>query len=524
LNGGLWRDEALFLAIVDLPRWDDVLEYLRFHESHPPLFYAAMRGWRSVFGQTDFAALAFPVALGTLLIPLTFVVGDRLFGTRTGVLAALVTAVMPGVNQSGSTVRPYVLLSLLILTTCWLGIQYLERGKTWRWLLYGVSAAVVVLTHNWGWTAVLGNFMAMIIITFSRFKSSERSTRLLGMSLSIGALSIAFLPWLPALIEQSMHAGHSGIPINSGWDVPRLIVHAGIATLNATLLPSVSMGQPVVLIASLVAFAVFAAGYGRARNGKLTISNLRSGEHPVAFSVLLFTTLFTVGIAAVLSPFSDLLVASCLAALGPIMALIAAYIAVWLMGRGRGGIGALAGTTAVIVLSSIYSVCIYAQVTYPRSNAREVAAAIQSRSRPSDLMIIIPGWLNSSVNHYFDESSVRQTAYPDGGGTRLFDFSRVWDRMYDGDRLDQLSAAIDTARTNGTRVWLVSDAINLYPKTLPDSLYAGDEAWWALAQFRTRDVRAKLLTAFGVPTWRSAVGRLAPRQELIVAELFGARL
>ena len=58
-NGsGLWRDEGLFVFVVDHPTWGGMLDFLRFHESHPPLFYVLMRIWRSMFGTSLTAAQA----------------------------------------------------------------------------------------------------------------------------------------------------------------------------------------------------------------------------------------------------------------------------------------------------------------------------------------------------------------------------------------------------------------------------------------------------------------------------------
>src|SRR5690349_13122757 len=57
LRGGLWRDEALFLGIAGLPRVRDVLDFLAFHESHPPLYYLLQRAWMGIAGAGDTAAV-----------------------------------------------------------------------------------------------------------------------------------------------------------------------------------------------------------------------------------------------------------------------------------------------------------------------------------------------------------------------------------------------------------------------------------------------------------------------------------
>jgi hypothetical protein len=86
--GGLWRDEALFLFVVRSPSWTAMMDFLRLHESHPPLFYILMRVWLSMAGNSDAAALALPVAAGVALVPVIYFVGTSLFSQPIGLIAA----------------------------------------------------------------------------------------------------------------------------------------------------------------------------------------------------------------------------------------------------------------------------------------------------------------------------------------------------------------------------------------------------------------------------------------------------
>src|SRR4051812_32464555 len=57
-RGGIWCDEAQFLWIVRMPTLPEMIDFLRDHESHPPLFYLLMRLWTGIFGHSDMVALA----------------------------------------------------------------------------------------------------------------------------------------------------------------------------------------------------------------------------------------------------------------------------------------------------------------------------------------------------------------------------------------------------------------------------------------------------------------------------------
>src|SRR5260221_13875552 len=78
-RGGLWRDEALFLFVTRSSSWTAMMDFLRFHESQPPLFYLLMRGWLSLTAGSERTAVVLPLLFGVALIPLMYGVGASLF-------------------------------------------------------------------------------------------------------------------------------------------------------------------------------------------------------------------------------------------------------------------------------------------------------------------------------------------------------------------------------------------------------------------------------------------------------------
>ena len=119
--GPLWRDEALFLFIVQLPSVSDLLSFLYQHESHPPLFYLIMRAWGSIAGTSEAALNVMPIVFSIALIPSMFWIGSRAFGRATGLLACWIVALHPGLIFHSVQIRPYALLTLLAVGSCfWL--------------------------------------------------------------------------------------------------------------------------------------------------------------------------------------------------------------------------------------------------------------------------------------------------------------------------------------------------------------------------------------------------------------------
>jgi uncharacterized membrane protein len=160
-RGGLYCDEAQFLGIVRLPTPKAMIEFLWDHESHPPLFYVLMRGWLAIFGDSDSAALALPVLLGTALVPAAYYVGCRTFSRRTGLLAASLIATAPVLAHYSGFVRPYSLLPLLCLASVYLLWRGIVGGAARIWIAQAWVNLAMLLTHNWAWM-VFGAEAAMV--------------------------------------------------------------------------------------------------------------------------------------------------------------------------------------------------------------------------------------------------------------------------------------------------------------------------------------------------------------------------
>src|SRR5687767_11582907 len=163
-NGGIWPDEGFFLSIVNTPSWGEMISFLHFHESHPPLFYALMRLWIGVFGTSDWIALLLPILLSTLLIPVIYFVGASVFSPRVGLLSATLTTISAGLVEFGPQLRPYCLLPTLVLLSCYSLVRCVEAGSLRRCTGYSFWTVLLLYTHNWGWVVAAGQALAVLVI------------------------------------------------------------------------------------------------------------------------------------------------------------------------------------------------------------------------------------------------------------------------------------------------------------------------------------------------------------------------
>jgi hypothetical protein len=113
-------------------------------EPHPPLTYAAFRGWGWVFGiDHEFVLRLLPALANLIGIPALYVLGVRLHGRTAGILAALLWACHPYQIWHAQDFRNYALWSGMSAITFWAGLRVVQGHRQTRdWALYGLMLAV----------------------------------------------------------------------------------------------------------------------------------------------------------------------------------------------------------------------------------------------------------------------------------------------------------------------------------------------------------------------------------------------
>jgi mannosyltransferase len=448
LRGGLWRDEAQQLFIVDERSWGAMLDFLRLNESHPPLFYAVLRLWTSLAGGSDAAALALPIALGGALVPALYTVGRRLLSWRVGLLAAALGALSPPLAAHGAMARPYALLPLLTLGATYALIRAVELGGSWRWAGHAAASLALVYTHNWGWLVVGAHWVALAVC-LRRGVGRSRAAVLRGWAGAQAALAIGYLPWLPSFVHQSAHAGYSPNNLLDGVDSPAAaptLILLLIALLSGTLLP---WGSNAIAAAAVFwALSVSALAVVASRPEPV------DGRHPTvgrtALTVAAVTPLAAMTAAVVLSARSDLLVPHCLAMLAPLLLLlVAAALDRWREAGPRG----LAAVAAAALLAG-YAAMLPAYLP-ARSDAREVAATVAAQAAPSDLVVVTPWWLASPFTRYYAGVGERLD-FPGLTEVRAVPYDDEIRRLRDPQALAEAQRRVAAAHAAGRRLWFVT--------------------------------------------------------------------
>lgn len=446
-RSGLWRDEALFLSVVQLPTTSDMLDFLRNHESHPPLFYLVMRVWLAAFGGSDTVAMALPILIGVAQIPLLYYVGKRLSGTATGLIAAALGAFSPLLAEFSAEVRPYSLLPLLTLLSAYLLYQALADGRARTWTGYALVTLALVYTHNWAWLPVAAEWL-IVFFFLIRSRQVPRS-RMLAFILAVVGVVAGYSPWAPVLLQQSRHAGYPA--------------DASLAMHATELLPVTLFGARYPY-GQAVAAAMLLLVTGGILYGRRQMASKQAPAMPPTPSVLLPLLLLggvpvvTYVLAALCDIWKAMLFAHCLAIVTPCAIVVTAHLLrsqPWLpvtAPRGR----QIAVWGATLLLLAVYIAANADVLRYGRSNAREVARGVAVRARPDDLIVVVPDYLASSFNHYYPLPNP-EICFPEPYRVAAVPFNDVEARMRDPAAIQAMVTALLQCRASGRRVWYITN-------------------------------------------------------------------
>jgi hypothetical protein len=523
-TGGYWRDEGLAVFVIKLPTWSAMLEFLRFHESHPPLFYVFMRLWISIFGDSDRMSILPAVILGAALIPAIFVVGRSLFSQRVAVIAAALAAFSPALVEHAATTRPYSLLPLLTLVSVYALIQATHHFSIRTWAVYGASTIALLYTHNWAWLVLFGEWVGVLVTV--GFHSHHRKRIIRDWAIAQAAIALVYAPWLTTFIYQGMHAGHSPSEIDISSDFLFALVVDSRRFLESTIL---GHGQTLArhienffpwvfslpLLMLMVVHFLFVVVGSRQQSSKSEDAEVQS----IAMRYLVIIPIAAFVVALGLSPRTELMLPRCLAAVAPLLLLA---MASWLARPRKRWLEAL-GTLTIAVFIATYLLSVARLLPTARSNARELALAMANRTRSTDLIVVAPDWLASSFNRYY-EPNVEQIDYPEFSRQGAIDFARSLQRYRNEASLMRARRTFQTAREEKRRVWLVVDVRKFRPM-MPKRLHEMETSnSYGLVSFaRSVQLRLSLDSLYGPPDTVVVDGGRVQRYEYLTALLYSPK-
>lgn len=146
---------------------------------HPPLFGLLVGGWSLLFGQDTFQTIDLktirlvPIILSLFSSLFVFLIGNRLYGYKVGVWAMLIFSTVTVFIMNMRVVVAENLLTVFLLTTIYMFVQYSSKMNTKHGIIIGVLCGLSFLTKILG----IGVFLtALTLFVYKKIKPRHAIT------------------------------------------------------------------------------------------------------------------------------------------------------------------------------------------------------------------------------------------------------------------------------------------------------------------------------------------------------------
>jgi len=208
----LWRDELASWSFATRPV-PDLITTARHVDVNHLAYYLLLHYWIAALGDSADAMRALSVLAMAGAAACVTLAGRRLAGTRAGLLAGLMFALVPSVSRFAQEIRSYALEVLVASLAILLLLRALDRPAVRRWAAYGVCLAALGYLDPVALAVVTGH-AAVVAMRWWR----DRDNRLL---VFVPAALAGLAAWLPlAILSWGEEGGLVGWILRPGLDLP----------------------------------------------------------------------------------------------------------------------------------------------------------------------------------------------------------------------------------------------------------------------------------------------------------------
>jgi mannosyltransferase len=154
----LWTDELATWGMAEVS-WDRMWGVLRYVDAVLAPYYLLVRGATEVAGASDLVLRLPSLAAMVVTAGLLGSLGRRLGGSRLGVLAGLLFAVLPAASRFAQEARPYAMTAMFATLATYLLVLIWDRPTFWRLAGYALAigclgsmhviALLLLVAHAW---------------------------------------------------------------------------------------------------------------------------------------------------------------------------------------------------------------------------------------------------------------------------------------------------------------------------------------------------------------------------------------
>lgn len=430
----LWLDEALSVNIARLPV-RSIPAALR-HDGAPPLYYVLLHFWMRVFGDGDVAVRALSGVCGVAMLPPLYLAGRRIGDRRVAWTAVLIAASSPFANHYATETRMYSLVALLVVLGFLAVTNALERPTPLALVWVAVTTAALLYTHYWSiyLLATLGGWLLWRARRHAESADRRAAVRVMA---AIVAGGIAFLPWLPTFLYQ---AAHTGTP----WARP-----ADLSALVSVIQEFAGGGSGWAQMLAFVLFSLAALGlFGRAVDHHRVELDLHTRPRARGLAAVLIGTPLVAILVGMVT--GTAFVARYTSVVFPAFVLLVA-LGIEAFADHRTAAGMLAFATGLGFWCSLGGA-----VWAPRTQAGELAAAVNAKARSGDVVVFCPDQLGPAVSRLLHpDIAAAAVTYPRGTPPQRVDWVD-YAQAIDASPVPAFASGLVRKAGPGHDVWLIA--------------------------------------------------------------------
>lgn len=178
-------DEEVSLAHAR-ESWGGVWQVATEADPNMSLYYAVLKIWTDIFGESVVAVRSLSVVMAVLCVPVAYALGARLFGIAAGLLASVLISTNVSFLEYAQYARSYALLALLTMLSSYFFLAELERPRISSRVGYVAFSVLSFYAHAFAIWVLL-----VQLLTLGVFKGREAMSRTWLTSFALIALLIA---------------------------------------------------------------------------------------------------------------------------------------------------------------------------------------------------------------------------------------------------------------------------------------------------------------------------------------------
>src|SRR3989344_4402689 len=211
LNQSLWLDEAINVNVAQALSFKRLVADYASGDFHPPLYHLILRAWFYIVNPTEIYARLPSVVFGVACVFIIYLIGKKLYDTKTGIIAALLLATSPLHIYYSQEARMYMMAAFFVCTSVYFFLSLLEKDRIYFWIGFIISTSLMMYVDY------LPYFMIPVYIVFlALFRKKVRKTPIRSFIPAFILIIILVSPWFLFLPKQ-LNTGLSAAAASPSW-------------------------------------------------------------------------------------------------------------------------------------------------------------------------------------------------------------------------------------------------------------------------------------------------------------------